>query len=171
MDLDVIDMLCLNAVLQRNRDSISGQLTEVRRMTIETADAARRKYGVIGNDCICLSILVPDDSAAANAMILCERAVRQCVLSDLHGQRLLSALAVFIFRCENIDHCRIFLHRDIRTLLRLLEQMARDLLTRDVLMEEDALVAVCALAGKCKRAVVRLCELDAISDQVADHVL
>ena len=101
-------------------------------------------------------------------MILCERAVRQCVLSDLHGQRLLSALAVFIFRCENIDHCRIFLHRDIRTLLRLLEQMARDLLTRDVLMEEDALVAVCALAGKCKRAVVRLCELDAISDQVAE---
>ena len=73
--------------------------------------------------------------------------------------------------CYNIHHGCILHHRHIGQAAHCLHEMARDFLSRDILMEQDTLPAVSALSRERQSSILVPGETDAVSDQITNHIL
>src|SRR5699024_3348110 len=108
MDLNIVKMFQTDSVLFRYLDGIPGKMREIGRMLIESSDPAA-----------CKDRIIRMDRDAFSALVLCQDS---------------RTLSIFYYY---ICHCSIFIDLDIIKSFHLGEELACDLFSCDVLMEQD----------------------------------
>src|SRR5699024_10560312 len=108
MDLHIVQMLQPDAVLFGYLDRVSCEMREIRRMLVEPSDPAACKNCIVRTD------------RDLPAVSICGKDPRTS--------------SVFLY---NICHCSIFKNLNILKLFHLRKELARDLLSRDILVEQD----------------------------------
>ena len=140
MDLNVVDVLQLDVVLQRQSQRVSREVTVVGGVLEQSADAARCQNGVI------------------------------CVNGGIRAVRVVSDDAeALVLLADQIHHGVAFNEGDVCPRFGSLQQMAGDLLARFVLMEQDPRAGMGPLLGIDEFLAV-LGELNAEIHQISDHL-
>ena len=138
MDLDVVDVLKEHVVLQRDRQRVTGDVTESGTVLKKSADTAGcQNYGLA------------EYSLEVAFLILGDDALADILLTD------------------QIDHGGMLVKIDILLFSDVLEELAGDLLTGDVLVVEDTGSGVAAFLRKVQ-IVALLIEVDVVVEELSD---
>ncbi len=140
VDLDVVRILEGHIVSQSNGQCIAGEMAVVGRMLVETADAAAGEDHIVRVHHVKGAVLKSDDRAVADIVLF-----------------------------DDVDHGRELHQSDVRQLPDPGQKLARDLLSGDVVVEQDPLVES---VGREEELPLRvLFEFDTVGYQVVDDVL
>ena len=145
VDLDVVHVVELDAMGLADAAAVAGEAAVVGGVLVEAADAARCQQGVAG----------PDGERA-----------RGVAREDAGAARVRAAL----FFYKKVLHHGVLHDADVGQAADLGEKCGRNRLARRVLVVDDAVATVGALARVVKIARIRAVEVHAVAHQLADHV-
>ena len=142
VDLDIVRILEGHIVSQSNGQCIAGEMAVIRGMLVEAADTAAGEDHVVRVHHVEGAVRQSDDRAVADIVLF-----------------------------DDVDHGRELHQGDVRQFPDPCQKLACDLLSGDVVVEEDPLVGVGAFLGKQELPFRVVFEFDAVGYQVVDDVL
>ena len=144
MNLNIIDMLYFNVMAHSDRQSIAGNMTIVCRELEQTADTAGCQNNRLCADFFQCTVCVSDNTALADICLL--------ITDDIYQRGIFTDGNVFALSCAS-------------------QQLAGDFLSGQILVEQNAVLGMCALTGEFKISVLIALKVHAVINQFLRNML
>lgn len=138
MNLNIIDMLHFNVMAHSDRQSIAGNMTIVCRELEQTADTAGCQNNRLCADFFQCTVCVSDNAALADICLL--------ITDDIYQRGIFTDGNVFALSCAS-------------------QQLAGDFLSGQILVEQNAVLGMCALTGEFEISVLIALKVHAVINQ------